>query len=128
MIMAPRAYSNYSNQELMLLRQESEAKGISISAYQKYCTLLSLNLKKDNKADIAALISKMKSHLSRKKPGDLFIVSSLLDDVEWNSLVRGEKITLAKTLKKIVEENPHKYSVYSVLPGKINQYIVLEEA
>lgn len=124
MIMA-RVYSNYSNQELNLIKKESEAKGLSVSAYQKYCTLLSL--KKDNK-DIAELIAEMRFNLSKKnKPGDLFIVSSLVDENEWSSLERGEKITMAKQLKKIVNENPKKYRVNAVLPGRITQYVVLDE-
>ena len=61
---------------------------------------------------------------AKLKKGDVFIVSSLLPD-EWTSLTRSEKNTLSKTLKKIVDENPEMYEINTVLPGKINQYIVL---
>ena len=117
-----RVYSNYSEEEILLLQRESEKMGLSLSAYQKYRTLLSLT--DSNTIDIADLISKMKDTLSTKKEGDVFIVSSLLPD-EWVSLSRSEKNTLSKALKKIVDENPKAYQVNDVLPGKINQYIVL---
>lgn len=117
-----RIYSNYSEEEIILLQRESEKMGLSLSAYQKYRTLLSLT--DNNTIDMADLISKMKETLSQKKKGDVFIVSSLLPD-EWTSLTRSEKNTLSKTLKKIVDENPEMYEINTVLPGKINQYIVL---
>lgn len=117
-----RIYSNYSEKEILLLQQESEKIGLSLSAYQKYRTLLSLT--DNNTIDMVDLISKMKEALSRKKERDVFIVSSLLPD-EWTTLTRSEKNTLSKTLKKIVDENPKTYAINSVLPGKINQYIVL---
>lgn len=117
-----RVYSNYSEEEILLLQRESEKMGLSLSAYQKYRTLLSLT--DNNTIDIADLISKMKDTLSTKKEGDVFIVSSLLPD-EWVSLSRSEKNTLSKSLKKIVDENPKTYQINDVLPGKINQYIVL---
>ena len=37
-----RVYSNYSEEEILLLQRESEKMGLSLSAYQKYRTLLSL--------------------------------------------------------------------------------------
>ena len=117
-----RVYSNYSEEEIILLQRESEKMGLSLSAYQKYRTLLSLT--DNNTIDIADLISKMKDTLSAKKEGDVFIVSSLVPN-EWVSLSRSEKNTLSKALKKIVDENPKAYQVNDVLPGKINQYIVL---
>jgi hypothetical protein len=117
-----RVYSNYSEEEILLLQRESEKMGLSLSAYQKYRTLLSLT--DNNTIDIADLISKMKDTLSAKKEGDVFIVSSLVPN-EWVSLSRSEKNTLSKALKKIVDENPKAYQVNDVLPGKINQYIVL---
>ena len=117
-----RIYSNYSDEEILFLQQEADKLGLSLSAFQKYRTLLSL--KDTNAFDIANLISKMKEILSKKKKGEIFIVSSLLPE-EWTSLTRSQKNTLSKSLKKIVDENPTKYKKNSVLPGKINQYIVL---
>jgi hypothetical protein len=117
-----RIYSNYSEEEISLLQKESEKMGLSLSAYQKYRTLLSLT--DNNTIDIADLISKMKDNLSAKKEGDVFIVSSLVPN-EWVSLSRSEKNTLSKALKKIVDENPQLYKINTVLPGKINQYVVL---
>ena len=117
-----RIYSNYSEEEIALLQKESEKMGLSLSAFQKYRTLLSLT--DNNTIDITDLISKMKETLSLKKEGDVFIVSSLLPD-EWTTLTRSEKNTLSKTLKKIVDENPQLYKINTVLPGKINQYVVL---
>ena len=66
-----RVYSNYSEEEILLLQRESEKMGLSLSAYQKYRTLLSLT--DNNTIDIADLISKMKDTLSAKKEGDVFI-------------------------------------------------------
>ncbi|WP_455492742.1 hypothetical protein [Eubacterium sp.] len=118
-----RIYSNYSDEEILFLKQEADKLGLSLSALQKYRTLLSL--KDTNTFDIANLISKMEETLSQKKEGDVFIVSSLLPE-EWTSLTRSQKNTLSQSLKKFVDENPTKYKKNSVLPGKINQYIVLE--
>ena len=117
-----RIYSNYTEEEIKLLQQESEKMGLSLSAYQKYRTLLSLT--DNNTIDITDLIAKMKAALSSKKKGDVFIVSTLIPE-EWTTLTRSEKNTLSKTLKKIINENPALYRVNDVLPGKINQYIVL---
>ena len=121
----PRIYSNYSEEEILLLQRESEKMGFSLSAYQKYRTLLSL--KDTNTFDIADLILRMKETLAQKKEGDVFIVSSLLPE-EWISLTRSQKNTMSKTLKKIVTENPEKYKINEVLPGKVNQYIVLGQS
>ena len=60
-----RIYSNYSEEEIILLQQESEKMGLSLSAYQKYRTLLSLT--DNNTIDMADLISKMKETLSQRK-------------------------------------------------------------
>ena len=117
-----RIYSNYTEEEIKLLQQESGKMGLSLSAYQKYRTLLSLT--DNNNIDITDLIAKMKAALSSKKKGDVFIVSTLIPE-EWTTLTRSEKNTLSKTLKKIIDENPTLYKVNDVLPGKINQYIVL---
>lgn len=118
-----RVYSNYTEQEILLLRRDSEQMGFSsLSAYQKYRTLLSLT--DNNTIGMADLIQKMKDGLAAKQAGDVFIVSSLLPN-EWVSLSRSQKITLSKALRKIVNENPKAYQVNDVLPGKINQYIVL---
>ena len=121
----PRIYSNYSEEEILLLQRESEKMGFSLSAYQKYRTLLSL--KDTNTFDIADLVSRMKETLAQKKEGDVFIVSSLLPE-EWASLTRSQKNTMSKTLKKLVTENPEKYKINEVLPGKVNQYIVLGQS
>ena len=117
-----RVYSNYSEEEILLLQKESEKMGLSLSAFQKYRTLLSLT--DHNDMDIADLIFKMKENLSQKKKGDIFIVSSLLPE-QWMTLNRSKKNTLSKALKKIVDENPDTYAINTVLPGKINQYIIL---
>ncbi len=111
----PRIYSNYSEEEILLLQRESEKMGFSLSAYQKYRTLLSL--KDTNTFDIADLVSRMKETLAQKKEGDVFIVSSLLPE-EWTSLTRSQKNTMSKTLKKIVTENPEKYKINEVLRAR----------
>lgn len=118
-----RIYSNYTDEEIVILRAESKKMGLSLSAYQKYRTLLSLS--RDNSISMADLISLMKRSLLEKKPGDVFIVSSLVPN-EWTKLNRSEKNTLSKTLKKIVADNPTIYAINAILPGKINQYIVKE--
>ena len=119
----PRIYSNYTEEEIKLLQTESKNLGMSLSAFQKYRTLLSLSTA--NTTDIEDLISKMKEVLENKKAGEVFIVASLLSE-EWTTLTRSQKNTLAKTLKKIVDEQPYRYKINTILPGKINQYIILE--
>lgn len=118
-----RVYSNYSNEEMEILKAESEKLGLSLSAFQKYRTLLSLRHKKGDETDITKLIEVMKQSLSNKRSEDVFIVSSLLPD-EWVKLNKREKNTLVQTLKRIVYENPDLYYLNAVLPGKINQYVV----
>ncbi len=120
----PRVYSNYTDAEMARLRQESSQAGLSPSAYQKYRTLLGLT--DVNSLSLAGLAAKMRQALSLKRKGDRFIVSALLPD-EWTVLTRSQKNTLSKQLKKIVAEHPERYAVHDVLPGKINQYIVLSE-
>lgn len=116
-----RVYSNYSDEEIAILQEESKKLGLSLSAYQKYRTLLSLKQKEGT--DITNLIAEMKESLANKRAGDVFIVSSLLPD-KWVELNKREKNTLAQVLKRIVSENPQRYGKNAVLPGKINQYIV----
>lgn len=116
-----RVYSNYSDEEIAILEEESKKLGLSLSAYQKYRTLLSLKQKEG--ADITKMIEVMKQSLSNKRSGDVFIVSSLLPN-EWVKLNKREKNTLSQALKRIVSENPQRYGINAVLPGKINQYIV----
>ena len=119
----PRIYSNYTTQEFETIKVESEKIGMSLSSYQKYQTLLGLS--KNNTINISNLIANMQNELSKKRKNDVFIVSSLLPN-EWVNLNRSQKNTLSQTLKKIVKNNPHRYSINQVLPGKINQYIVIE--
>ena len=123
----PRIYTSYSDEEFFLIKQRSESIGMSMSSYQKYCTLLTTSSPASNNqpVDIAPLIQTMTKNLSEKKPGDLFIVSSLLPN-EWPTLSKRIKNTLSQNLKRIIANNPEKYAINAVLSGKINQYIALE--
>lgn len=114
----PRIYSNYTEAEFELIKTESEKLGLTLSAYQKYRTLLSLT--KNNSTPITDLIKKMRINLSSKHSGDVFIISTLLPD-EWVSLDRSKKNTLSKQLKKIIDQNPDKYEIISTI-GNINHY------
>ena len=120
-----RIYSNYSDTELALVQKEADEMGMSLSAYQKYRTLLSLST--NNGFGMPDLITKMKTELSQKTVGEVFIVSTLLKE-EWVVLKKNEKNTLSQVLKKIVKSNPDRYTINTVLPGKINQYIVLGDS
>ncbi len=117
-----RIYSNYSEEEYQLMIDASAEMGISLSAYQKYCSLL--RLKRTNTFPSPDLIQDLLDSLKNFDKGVPFIVASLLPD-KWVSLTRSQKITLSKRLSKEVKENPTSYKKVGELNGNISQYIKL---
>ena len=117
-----RIYSNYSEEEYQLMLDASTQMGISLSAYQKYCSLL--RLKTTNTFSSPDLIQKLLDSLKNFDKGVPFVVASLLPD-KWVSLTRSQKITLSKKLSKEIKANPCLYKKVGVLNGNISQYIKL---
>lgn len=114
-----RIYSNYSDEDCKLISREAQKLGFSLSAYQHYCVMLSLDSKK-NTFPINELISKMFQVLEEVKPDRQFIVSALLDK-EWSSLSRSEKMIMAKQLSAKIRSDP-RFKVVSATKGKITIY------
>lgn len=122
----PRIYSNYTDEEYKKIEAASKELGMSMSAYQRYVTALSLPLDtRTGSKTVPELIKLMFANLSTLKKGDKFIVSTLLPEDWPNISCRSDKITLAKTLAKYVKEHSSKYTINQVLSDGTNQYIVL---
>lgn len=116
----PRIYSNYTTDEYTLLQNKAMEVGLSsLSAYQKYVTLLGIT--SYNNYNLVNLIKKMMATLKGLKSGTTFIVSSLLPE-EWVTLNRSQKNTLAQQLKKFIDENKNEYERVQVLSSKTTQY------
>lgn len=117
-----RVYSKYTDEEFGLLEKESAQIGMSISAYQKYRTLMGL---RTEPYDVVKLIDEMFKALKKKQQGDRFIVSALFPPELWVTLDRSAKNTMAQALAKYVR-SPEGRSKVEVI-GKIydkttNQY------
>lgn len=117
-----RIYSNYSEEEYELMVEASKQVGLSLSAYQKYCSLLGLS--NTNTFLLTDLTQEMFSCLKSFEQGIPFIVSSLLPS-KWITLTRSQKITLSKKLSNEIKSNPSVYNKIGVLNGSISQYIKL---
>jgi len=117
-----RIYSNYNEKEYALMVEASKQVGLSLSAYQKYCSLLGLN--NANTFLQPDLIQEMLACLKSFERGVPFIVSSLLPE-KWVALTRSQKITLSKQLANEIKSNPSLYKKIGVLNGSTSQYIKL---
>jgi len=117
-----RIYSNYNEKEYELMVEASKKVGLSLSAYQKYCSLLGLN--NTNNFLMPDLIQEMLSCLNSLKQGVPFIVSSLLPE-KWVSLTRSQKISLSKQLANEIKASPSVYKKIGILNGSTSQYIKL---
>jgi len=117
-----RIYSNYSENEYELMVEASKKVGLSLSAYQKYSSLLGLN--NANTFLLPDLIQEMLSCLECFKQEVPFIVSSLLPE-KWVSLTRSQKITLSIQLANKIKANTSVYKRIGVLNGSTSQYIKL---
>jgi len=114
-----RVFSNYSEDEYKTLKKASEDLGMSISAYQKYSSLLRLN--RINSENIEDLIKEMKSNLISFEVDKPFIAATLLKD-KWVTLTRSQKCTLAKILSAEIKKNPNLYIKSGTISGNISQY------
>ena len=123
-----RIYSNYSQPEFDAVAETAKELGFSLSAYQKYCTMLMTQIGGSTQPGtvqpLSTFHSDMISNLHVKRSGETFIVSALLPDV-WPTLDRSMKMTLAKQLARYVAQNPTQYSVYESALGKTTVYQVL---
>lgn len=124
-----RIYSCYDEQIIDKLKVAASDRGfVSLSNFQKYCTLLYVGLQSDNeiedsKTNMGALLSVMKLHLRTMDVDTTFIVSSLVPEKDWASLSRGQKITLSLQLKKYIESHSDNFQFTGkILPGRIKQY------
>ena len=117
-----RVYSNYTDEEFSLLEKESNQIGMSISAYQKYRTLMRLQTKK---YDVANLRREMFDALKKRESKDPFIVSSLFPPEVWTTLDRSTKSQMAQALARYVKspKGQQEVEVIGKLYGKtVNHY------
>ena len=123
--MAKRIYSNYSDGDFEDVVNFAAAMGFSPSAFQRYCTMLSVRApQQGDVVPLDFLIKKIDFALSTKKSGDTFIVSSLLPE-DWPNLSRSEKMTLAKYLSRFVSRNSNRFKVCAIVNGSVNKYETL---
>lgn len=117
-----RVYSNYTDEEFGLLEKESNQIGMSISAYQKYLTLMRLQTKK---YDVAKLRREMFDTLKKKKSKDPFIVSSLFPPEVWTTLDRSTKAQMAQAFSRYAKtsDGQQEVEIIGKLYGKtVNHY------
>ncbi len=115
-----RIYSNYTDEERELIDAAAMKAGMTVSAYCKAAVMEKLAGKTPNSSEM--LMNTMQKKLKKLKPGEVFIVSDLYIEEIWSKLTRSEKNTISKQLAKNVRENPDRYIINAVLPGKITQY------
>jgi len=117
-----RVYSNYTDGEFDLLKEESSQIGMSISAYQKYLTLMRLRTKD---YDVASLRNEMFDALKKKESGDQFIVSSLFPPEVWTTLDRSTKCQMTQAFSRYAKtsQGQREVEVIGKLYGKsVNHY------
>lgn len=120
-----RIYSNYLDSEKDAIETEALSCGMSLSCFQKYCTLLYINIDpytRNNVLPISALIKDMEKALSNLPHGTEFIISSLFPPEQWSNLSPSEKRTLAGVLKSKVVRDSTGYTIIGHKRGKINHY------
>lgn len=124
--MSSRVYSYYDTKtEIPLLEKAASSMGMTVSAFQKYATLLLIERDQSvrvSMVSIQQLLADMQNALDKLSSGKIFVTSSLFAPEVWTNLSASEKRTLSYSLKKKVDENPSKYSLLKRIPGKINQY------
>lgn len=118
-----------SDEEFDFVMKHSAEVGMLPSALCKYYVLLGATSdmtppRNPSGASINNLKDIMLTELKRKKKGETFIVSALLDPSTWISLTRGEKAYCSSELKKFVLAHPSEYALYKKI-GNVNLYIVL---
>ncbi len=119
-----RIYSNYLDSEKVAIETEALSCGMSLSCFQKYCTLLYVNRDpnmRNNGSPIPVLIKEMDKALVNLPNGTEFIISSLFPPEQWSNLSPSEKRTLAGVLKSKVT-NSTGYIIIGHKRGKINHY------
>ena len=112
-----RIYSYYSDNEISLIQEHADSMSLSLSAFQKYQTLLRINDRKEY--DLNTLIDELKINLENFEKNRPFIISSLLPG--WTNYTKDTKIKLGMVLKRIVSNNKDNYEIRK-LSGNINQY------
>lgn len=115
-----RIYSNYSGDDYGMVCKLAAELGFSLSSFQHYCVMLYAD-SRGNTTPINNLMSEMFSNLQKIEVGKTFIVSALLPDM-WSTLMRSEKMTLAKQLAIRVRNDPS-FSTYKTAKGKTTVYI-----
>ena len=123
--MSNRAYSYYDDQQFIDLGEAAKARGMTISSFQKFATLLLVykdESKRNSTASIPQLLVDMQTALDDLPSGQVFVTSSLFDPEVWTNLSASDKRTLSCSLKKIIDDNKSSYRLISRIPGKINQY------
>lgn len=116
--------STYSDDEFKALQEYSQKAGFSLSEFQKYMSLLYLDLRPSDLTidDLKYnnLKKELDDRLNKIAPSKTFIVSSLLPD-KWVYLNRNEKRKLSNYLSKKVKDDPSQYNKISQL-GSTNLY------
>lgn len=124
--MSKRVYSYYDDStEFVDLEKAAKERGMTISSFQKFATLLLLykdESKRTSTASIPQLLATMQTALDDLPCGQTFVTSSLFEPEVWTNLSASDKRTLAGRLKKIIDDNKPSYRLVSRIPGKINQY------
>lgn len=115
-----RIYSNYSEDDFIMVRGLASELGFSLSSFQHYCVMLYAD-SRGNTTFTANLLSELLANMQNYKVGETFIVSALLPE-KWPTLTRNVKMTLAKQLAIHVRNNPD-FSTHKVTKGKVTVYI-----
>lgn len=116
-----RIYSNYSDEEYEKIKMGSEAYGMSMSAFQKYCTNYFFKNDNGKYIDYIELVNMMKDNLNTREEGE-FVVSALFPCTLWFSLTKSQQNTMSMQLKKIVESNPDKFEYTGIKIHNTKQY------
>lgn len=118
-----RIYSNYPEYEYDEIAKEAEKRGLSQSAFQRYCVMLYMAEHTPCHDFLSqGFFDSIHMRLDGIKPGDTFTVSDLFSN-EWSQFSKSQKMIMAKRLVKFSHLNPHICSIYQSDLGKPTVYI-----
>ncbi len=118
-----RIYSNYPEYEYDEIADEADRKGLSLSAFQRYCVMLYMAENTPCHDFLSpGFYDSIQMRLSRINYGETFTVSDLFPD-EWSDFSKSQKMMMAKRLVKYSHNNPHICTIYQSEPGKTTVYI-----
>lgn len=119
-----RLYSNYPEYEFEAIAAEAEKKGLSLSAFQRYCVMVYMAKNTTRSVELWEMeeFGLATTKFFSMKPEATFTVADLFPN-KWDGFSKSKKMSMAKRLVLFAKQNPHVCSVYQSAPGQTTVYI-----